>query len=85
MIGSMRKIRENMYEIGTIKNEDYKSIIVVNLNNGTIVFNNSNRGNGGVWTDIIPIAEIMKEGCRFNNRYKNEKWYTLYKKFIQTV
>lgn len=81
----MKRVREGMYEIGTVKDRDYKSIIVVNLNNGTIVFNNSNRGNGGVWTDIIPIAEIMKEGCKFDNRYKNEKWYALYKKFIQKV
>lgn len=81
----MKKIKEGMYEIGTVKDENYKSIIIVNLNNGMIVFNNSNRGNGGAWTDIVPIAEIMKEGCKTNNRYKNEKWYALYKKFIQTV
>lgn len=81
----MERIREGMYEIGTVKDRDYKCIIVVNLNNGIIVFNNSNRGNGGVWTDIISIAEIMKEGCKFDNKYKNEKWYALYKKFVQEV
>lgn len=81
----MKKVREGMYEIGTVKDGDYKSIIIVNLNKGTIVFNNSNKGNAGAWTDIVPIAEIMKEGCKPDNRYKNEKWYALYKKFIQSV
>lgn len=47
MVEDMKKIKEGMYEIGTVKDRDYKSIIVVNLNNGTVVFNNSNRGNGG--------------------------------------
>lgn len=81
----MKKVREGMYDIGTVKDGDYKSIIIVNLNNGTVIFNNSNRGNGGTWTDIVPIVEIMKEGCNPNNRYRNEKWYTMYKKFVQTV
>ena len=81
----MKKIKEGMYEIGTVKGGDYKSTIVVNLNNGTVVFNNFNRGNAGTWTDNVPIEEIMKEGCNPNNKYKNEKWYALYKKFIRTV
>lgn len=81
----MRKVREGMYEIGTVKDGDYKSIIIVNLNKGVIVFNNYNRGNAGTWTDIVPIVEIMKEEYKFDNRYENKKWYALYKKFLQTV
>lgn len=85
MVNDMRRIREGMYEIGIVEDRDYKLIIVVNLNNGTIVFNNSNKSSGGAWTDTTPIAEIMKEGCKFDNKYKNEKWYALYKKFVQEV
>lgn len=81
----MTKVREGLYNIGTIKDDNFQSIIIVNLNNATIVFNNTNKGNAALWTNIAKIIDIMKETCEPNHKYINEKWFQLYKKFIQKV
>lgn len=81
----MTRVREGLYNIGTIKDDNFQSIIIVNLNNATIVFNNANKGNAASWTNIVKIIDIMKETCKPNHKYINEKWFQLYKKFIQKV
>lgn len=77
----MKKVKEGMYELGIVKSGDISSTIIINLNKGTIVFNNFNRGNAGSWSDIVKIIDIMKN----SQNYSNEKWYQLYKKFIKRV
>lgn len=63
-----------LVQLGIHKDNCYESLIVLNFNNNTIVFNNSNTANAGVWTEKTLITNA--------SQYQSELWYKAFKKLL---
>ena len=65
---------DGLVQLGIHKDNCYESLIVLNFNNNTIVFNNSNTANAGDWNNKILMTNA--------SQYQSELWYKAFKKLL---
>lgn len=73
------KVAQNgVLVLGIYNDGDIRSLVTLCFNDGTIVFNNFNRGNAASWTEKIP----MVGGEISSGKFSKERWYRDFKRLL---